>query len=494
MHHRPLSKTVLCLFALALVVTSRSAQAASTCYSNTCGSCSPPMGESFAISTLVPAALFPATADHPLEFVDPGDERGRRLIATQEGAILVYDAVGGTLLPTPFLDLRSDGGGPGLDRVLYDGNERGLLALAVDPDYASTGRFYVYYTRDGTATEDGDIVVERYVRSAGNPDVADTAGTQILVIDHSASNHNGGDLVFGLDGMLYVSTGDGGGSCDSTGPNAQRPDRLLGKILRIDVHDVDPGATAPDACGLTPRNYEIPTGNPYKGVVDTPDPCDAVWALGMRNPFRMTLDRSTGDLFIGDVGQDSWEEFDYFPMTIAQTAPARNFGWKCREACENTTCSTTNCPTLPDGVTTCEYPYTAGGTVEFFDPITCHSNPNGWSSAMGGYLYRGSRVASLDGRYVYSDTGCGQIWVTSVFSPAAPVATTATCWEDTGFGIYGFAEDRLGEVYLVRGGNGRVDCIHDGNPDGCYWAKWRGLFEDDFESQGTTHWSSTSTP
>lgn len=468
------------------------ARGAAACYSSACGSCSPPIGESFALSTVVAAGLFPAGATTPIEFVDPGDERGRRLIATQQGAILVYDAPSNTMLAAPFLDLRVDGAGAGLDKVLYDGNERGLLALAVAPDYPTSGEFYVYYTRDGSASEDGDIVIERYVRSVGNPDLADTTSGQVLlVIDHPGqANHNGGHLVFGLDGYLYISTGDGGGSCDSSGPNAQRDDRLLGKILRIDVAGVDPDPGAADDCGLLQQNYGIPTGNPYRGVVRVPDPCDEVWALGLRNPFRFTRDRLTGDLFIGDVGQDTWEEFDYLPALGAQSDPARNFGWKCREGCENTTCSTTNCPTIPDGVTACAYPNEVATGIFYYDPITCHSNPNGWSSAMGGFLYRGARVPSISGRYVYSDTGCGQLWVTSVFAPGTPAATTAACWEDTGFGIYGFAEDRLGEIYLVRGGNGRIDCIHSGG--GCFWAKFRGLFEDDFESNGLTHWSATT--
>ncbi len=478
--------------ALAGALAPAAALGATACYTDACGTCSPPGGAGFAQSTLVADTLFPTGAEVPVEFIDPGDERGRRLIATQEGAILVYDAPGNTMLATPFLDLRSDGGGAGLDKVLYDFNERGLLALAVAPDYPASGQFYVYYTRNGSAAEDGDIVIERYTRSAGNPDVADPASGQVLlVIDHSQGNHNGGDLVFGQDGFLYISTGDGGGSCDSSGPNAQRDDRLLGKILRIDVAGVDPSPGAADNCGLLQQNYGIPTGNPYRGVVRDPDPCDEVWALGLRNPFRMTMDRLTGDFFIGDVGQDTWEEFDFLPELAAQSEPARNFGWKCREGCENTTCSTTNCPTLPDGETACAYPNEVATGVFYYDPITCHRNPapGNWSSAMGGYLYRGDRVPSIAGRYVYSDTGCGQLWVTGVFNPASPAATTSACWEDTGFGIYGFAEDRLGEVYLVRGGNGRIDCLHAGA--GCYWARWRGLFEDDFESNGFTHWTST---
>ncbi len=167
-------------------------------------SCTP--GAPAAISTLISPAAFPAGANTPTAFVDPGDGRPRRLIATQEGEILVWDGITGTILPTPFLDLRDDVGGP-----VLAGGERGLLALAVEPDYATTGRLYVYYTRS-----DGDLVIARYQRSAANPDVGNLASASvILTINHSsASNHNGGWLAFGPDGFLYLSVGDGGNGCD----------------------------------------------------------------------------------------------------------------------------------------------------------------------------------------------------------------------------------------------------------------------------------------
>jgi len=463
---------------------SRSASAITNCLGGSCTACSPTIPGGLA--TLIPSGSFTDTAaNEPVKFIDPADNSPRRFVVTQEGAILVWDGGSGALLATPFLDLRSDGAGPGLDKVLY-GGERGLLSMVVEPDYPASGRFYVYYTR----TSDGDIVVERYQRSAGNPNVADTTGTMIFRIDHPATNHNGGDLAFGPDGYLYVSTGDGGGGCDGNqgiNGDGQQPGTLLGKILRVDVRGVDPTPAAAE-CGLDAGAYAVPSDNPYVGM---PSACNETWVLGLRNPFRFTFDRSTGDIYLGDVGQDNWEEIDLRPASTSASTPV-NFGWVCREGCDNSStapsgCSTAGCPVDPGA--TCTYPARPSG---FVDPILCHSNPGGWSSVMGGYRYRGALVPSLAGRYLYSDAGAGQIWVTTNLDPADPGATTACCWDTGNGGVYGFAEDHLGELYVVNGGAHRIDCVHDGNPDGCFWAGWGGLFEDGFESEDTTHWSSTS--
>ncbi len=472
MMSRQLSRSALALLLLA------PATASAICYSNTCAACTPPMGTNFVLSTLIPSAAFPgSTANEPVAFVDPDDGRPFRLVPVQEGAILVWDGTTGSFLATPFLDLRNDGAGPGLDKVLY-GGERGLLAMVVDPDYVTTGHFWVYYTR----VSDGDIVVERYQRSAGDPNVANTTGTVVLRIDHPATNHNGGWLAFGPDGFLYISTGDGGGGCDGgAGSNGdgQNPGTLSGKILRLDVRGVEPGAGAPE-CGLD-ANYGVPTGNWYVGVAG----CDEVWTLGLRNPFRFSFDRVTGDMYIGDVGQDNWEEINLLRPT---DMGAVNFGWVCREGCNSSSVAPSSCSIPGCGTSegaTCQYP-TPSGKV---DPILCHSNPNGWASIMGGYRYRGTRVPDLAARYVYGDVSCGQIWVTTSLDPAVPATTAAACWRSGFGGTYGFAEDKLGELYVVRGGANRIECIHDGNPGGCYWAGWRGMFEDGFETGDTSRWS-----
>jgi len=250
-------------------------------------------------------------------------------------------------------------------------------------------------------------------------------------------------------------------------------------MLRIDVRGVDPLGTAPDDCGLLAGPYTIPTTNPFTGQEPA---CDEVWALGLRNPFRFSFDRTTGDLYIGDVGQNKWEEIN---LKRAATPAPVNFGWVCREGCETagnneSNCSVAGCPVDPG--TTCEFPRTSG----FWDPILCHYN-GGWDSIMGGYRYRGSFVPSIAGDYIYGDAACGQIWKTDVLDPAAPTAITASCWSSGHSATFGFAEDHLGELYVVRGFASTIECIHNG--EGCFWAGW-GIFADGFESGDTGRWSS----
>jgi glucose/arabinose dehydrogenase len=467
---------VLALGVVAATALAPVANAATSCFNVSCAtSCSPaPDG----ISTIVSSGDFPAGADTPTAFVDPNDGGDKKLIATQEGAILVWDGATGDILPTFFLDLRASAGGP-----VEAGGERGLLSMTVDPDYADNGRLYVFYTRrDLGAGTLGDIVIERYERSAANPDVGDPASaTTILVIEHSsAGNHNGGTVAFGLDGFLYISTGDGGGGCDGgQGANGdgQRSDTLAGKMLRIDVRGVDPSGGAPDDCGVGPNNYTVPSSNPFFGQEPA---CDEVWALGLRNPFRFSFDRLTGDLYIGDVGQLKWEEIN---LQRAATPAPVNFGWVCREGCETagnneSNCATGGCPVDPG--TTCEFPRTSG----FWDPILCHHN-GGWASIMGGYRYRGSAVPSITGDYVYGDAACGQVWKTTTLDPANPAAIDAECWASGFGGTFGFAEDRFGELYVIVGGASRIDCIHDGG--GCPWIAAT-IFSDGFESGDVSGW------
>ncbi|MCP3958947.1 MAG: PQQ-dependent sugar dehydrogenase [bacterium] len=448
---------------------------ATSCFSESCGiSCSPDLPVE--ISTLVPSGDFPAGATTPIAFVDPDDGRGRRLIATQQGTILVWDGATQDILPTFFLDLRDDVGGP-----VLAGGERGLLAMALDPDYRVNGEFYVFYTAASSGPgSTGDVVIERYARSAGDPDVADPSATTILVISHPASNHNGGDLAFGPDGFLYIGTGDGGGGCDGgagASGDGQSTDTLAGKLLRIDVRGVDGGAGAPDDCSVIAGPYTVPSSNPFFG---TEPACDEVWAYGLRNPFRFSFDRDTGDLYIGDVGQNKWEEIH---LQAASTPAPVNFGWVCREGCETagndeSFCSTSGCPV--DTGTTCEFPRASG----MWDPILCHYN-GGWDSIMGGYRYRGSFVPSIAGDYIYGDAACGQIWKTTTLDPANPAAIDAACWASGFGGTFGFAEDHLGELYVVVGGAGRIDCIHNG--DGCTWAGAE-IFGDGFESGDLSAW------
>ncbi len=456
---------------VAFVALPASSFGATACHTANClATCTP--NAPAAVSTLISG--FPAAADTPIAFVDPADNLRHRFVATQEGVIYTWSGTTQALLATPFLDLSPTG----LNKVLYDGSERGLLAMAAEPDYLTSGRFYVYYTR----VSDGDIVVERYERSTGNPDVANPASSAVILrIDHPASNHNGGQLAFGPDGYLYISTGDGGPQCDNGAGNAgdgQSPGTLLGKILRLDVRGVDLTPAASE-CGLDAA-YAVPSENPYVGQANA---CNETWALGMRNPFRFTFDRETGDIYLGDVGQSEWEEINL----IRASSPApTNLGWVCREGCQSSAtssgCSTSGCPVDAGG--TCEFPRASG----FMDPILCHQN-SPWVSIMGGYRYRGQQVPVNTGRYFYGDAGCGQVWATTTdFDETNPAAITSACWL-SGSSNYGFGEDHIGELYIVRGGAHVVNCVHNGQ--GCYWARWGGFFEDGFESEDTSRWSST---
>lgn len=481
----PIVLTVLLAFTIAPV------RAETSCKTDGCSSsCSLPAN--VAISELIGPAAWPniggTTYDVPMKFLDMNDGSGRFLIATQRGMVLVWDgaAESPSISSTPFLDLNVE--------VLY-GGERGLLSMVLDPEFVTNGHFYVFYTRDGDASEDGDIVIERYTRDSNNSAIADkTTALTIMVIDHPSSNHNGGDLAFGPDGFLYISTGDSGGSCDGNqgaSGDGQSPSTLHGKMLRIDVRGIDAQATAPDDCGVVgePTNYTIPFTNPFRGQEPA---CDEVWDYGLRNPFRFSFDRVTGDVYVGDVGQNNWEEINLRPQS--QAAPM-NFGWSCREGCEpsnvgDSGCSTTGCQieAVPPSSPMCQFPRTIGdGSVSFWDPVLCHETEGGeWQSIMGGYRYRGNEVPALDGDYLYSDAACGQLWGTTTLDPGSPGAIDATCLAAGYGGIYGFGEDAGGELYLVVGGQSRILCVHDG--DGCDWAGGR-IFTDGFESGDTARWN-----
>jgi len=279
----------------------------------------------------------------------PGDYQ-RAFIVEQAGTIRILAS--GEVLPVPFLDLT--------EKVLT-GGERGLLGLAFHPDYAANGEFFVFYTRQ----PDGALTVERYAVSA-DPDAADFgSGTAVISIPHPTfGNHNGGMISFGpSDGYLYIGAGDGGGGGDPAG-NAQNLGSLLGKILRIDVD------WAP---------YTIPPDNPF--VDGNPATRDEIWAWGLRNPWRFSFDPVNGDLYIGDVGQNAWEEIDWAPGT---SPGGENYGWRCYEG---------NHPYNLDG---------CGPAAQYVFPVTEYPHPEG-ESVTGGYPYRGGRLPGLEGTYFYGD-------------------------------------------------------------------------------------------
>ncbi len=365
----------------------------------------------------------PVTARHA------GDGSGRLFFAQQEGQILVWK--NNQVLPTPFLDIST---------LVNCCGERGLLGLAFHPDYANNGYFYVNYSN-----AQGDTVVARYQVSAGNPDVADPASAQlILSVDQDFSNHNGGNLLFGADGYLYIGMGDGGsggdpcnraqtldplnlnntGSCSPDGNFSGDPDSraLLGKMLRIDVDN--PGVNTDGVCAEG-VNYGIPATNPFEGTGD--NRCSEVWAWGLRNPWRWSFDRLTGDLWIGDVGQNAVEEIDFQP--VASTG-GENYGWSCKEGNQDYDpgrCSTGQILTAP---------------------VLTETHAGGNCAITGGYRYRGP-VAALNGLYFYGDYCSGKIW----YASESGGNWTRQEWNhgeaSLQFNLGSFGEDEQGNVYAV---------------------------------------------
>jgi glucose/arabinose dehydrogenase len=324
----------------------------------------------------------------------------RLFVVEQPGRIRIVKT--GALVATPFLDITS--------RVV-SGGERGLLSMAFDPAYATNGRFYVYYTG-----AQGDIFVDRFTVST-NPDVANTASDRVITIQHRAnSNHNGGLLLFGPDGMLYLGTGDGGGAGDVPN-NAQNIDVLLGKILRLDV------AALP---------YTIPPGNPFVGQAGA----DEIWAYGLRNPWRYTFDvppdGTPPKLYIADVGQGAREEVDVADASAA----GRNYGWRMMEG---TQCYNPSSGCNQTGLTLPIVEYDHGQT--------------GGCSITGGFVYRGAAIPEVQGHYFYSDYCSG--WLRS-FRLTGGAAADQRDWALASIGnITSFGVDGAGELYVLSS-NGRV--------------------------------------
>jgi glucose/arabinose dehydrogenase len=320
-----------------------------------------------------------------------GDGSGRIFIVLQGGRIFIFD--GSQVLPQPFLNI-----GP----IISSGGERGLLGLAFHPSYGTNGFFYVDYTDTG-----GNTVIARYSVS-GDPNVADPNSASILLnINQPFSNHNGGQIQFGPDGLLYIGMGDGGSGGDPQN-NGQDLATLLGKILAIDV---DGGAP-----------YAIPPNNPF---VDTPGALPEIWAYGLRNPWRFSFDRQTGDLFIADVGQRLWEEVNFQP---SDSTGGENYGWRLMEGnhCFNPSAG------CNDGSLTL--------------PIIEYSHNLGNCSVTGGYRYRGAQNPGLAGIYFFADFCTGIIWGATEDGPG-----NWTTFEilDTPLSISTFGEDESGEIYVA---------------------------------------------
>jgi hypothetical protein len=343
----------------------------------------------------------------PLTVRHSGDGTGRLFIVEQAGRIRIYDMTTRTLLATPFLDI---------DPLVVSGGEQGLLGLAFHPDYPDNGQFFVNYTRNGSPLD--RTVIARYTVSATDPNVADPGSAVVLMeIDQDFGNHNGGNLLFGPDGYLYIGMGDGGSGGDPLN-RAQDLGSLLGKMLRIDV-DGTPPDEPNDLCGISPASYGIPPDNPFVGSEGT---CDEIWSYGLRNPWRFSFDRQTGDLFIGDVGQGSLEEVDFQPVT---SAGGENWGWSCMEG------------TSSPGFNPCVGSPPLPPIYEYSHSLGC--------SITGGYVYRGP-IASLRGTYIMGDYCSGRIW----FGVGGGASWTFTQWADTTHSIASFGEDEVGNVYLAN--------------------------------------------
>ncbi len=367
----------------------------------------------------------------------PGDA-SRLFVIEKRGRIRIIE--NGVLLTTPFIDID-----PRVTGGTSTESEQGLLGLAFHPDYANNGYFYVNYT---AAVGSGDTRVSRFSVTA-DPNVADANSELILVsFDQPQSNHNGGWIGFSpIDGYLYVGSGDGGNFNDigtghfEPGGNGQYLGTLLGKILRLDVD-----AAAP----------YIPSDNPF---VNTPGALGEIWAYGLRNPWRPSFDRETGDLYIADVGQGSWEEISFQPST---STGGENYGWRCREGAHNFNFGD-DCP-----------------NQTFVEPIQEYSHSLGCSIS-GGYVYRGCAIPDLRGTYFYADYCSATIWSLRYDGATVTEFTNRTTELDPPgsqaiANITSFGEDALGELYICDQAGGEifkiipatiVDCNGNTVADGC---------------------------
>jgi len=326
----------------------------------------------------------------PVYLAHAGDDR--LFVAEQDGRVRIIE--NGELLPEPFLDMR--------ERLATDGSERGLLGLEFHPDYAQNGYFYVVYTN-----LDGDTEVTRFNRSETDPNLADAeSGHLILFVEQPYGNHNGGQLLFGPDGYLYIGLGDGGAVGDPF-DNAQDKGTFLGSILRLDVNAGDP--------------YAIPPDNPF---VNERNALGEVWAYGLRNPFAFTFDRETGDLYITDVGQEGPEEINFQPAGQSGI----NYGWPFREGYD---CyEADSC--LSQGLRMPVFEYTHGADG---------------CAVIGGQVYRGKAFPGLSGNYFFSDFCSGILW--TLRYDAGLEKWTRTAVLNAGTQISAIAEDAVGELYAV---------------------------------------------
>ena len=346
--------------------------------------------------TLVDAATGSAyTPVRPLYLTHANDGSGRLFVLEKPGQVLVID--GSIYATSTFLDVSN--------LLSWDAGsaqaERGLLGLAFHPDYVENGLFYIHYSDTNGAT-----VIAEYQVSESDPDQADASSARIVfTTPQPFPNHNGGMIDFGPDGYLYIGLGDGGSQNDPLG-TGQNIGEVLGSILRIDVNGAEP--------------YAIPADNPF---VNTGSAAPEIWAYGLRNPWRFSFDRATGDLYVADVGQNNIEEINFQP---ASSPGGENYGWNIFEGSSRVN----NRVDLPEAIM----------------PISEYTHRDG-CSVTGGYVYRGTEVPALEAAYLYADFCTGLIWAT--------YRDEAMQWQTelilrSGMVITSFGEDEAGELYLIN--------------------------------------------
>ena len=348
----------------------------------------------------------------PLDIQQPADTSGRLFVVEQGGHIQIIQG-SGTRASTPFLDVTGRAG-------FTSGGETGLLGLAFHPQFAQNRRFFVNYTRiAGTQLQS---VIAEFTASPTSADFADPATENILLtVDQPFANHKGGGLAFDQAGFLYVAFGDGGSGGDPQ-CNGQNINVLLGKILRIDVD-------SPPAAGL---HYAIPSGNPFVNQTGRQE----IWLYGLRNPFRFSFDTANGNLWIGDVGQDSFEEVDL----LTPTQGGANLGWNLREgthAYPATTCSQTG--------------------NQLTDPIFDYDHLDGDATVIGGHVYHGQAVPMLAGSYVFGDFISGRVWS---LTQSGQSWTRTLLLTTAGGDLAAIGQDQAGELYLARYLSGTIERLH----------------------------------
>lgn len=373
----------------------------------------PPGTVALAVQRVFPNLSFAA----PVMMLQAPGDTTRWFVVEQAGVVREFSNDATAATTTDFADLT--------DRVTY-GGELGLLDLAFHPNFPTDARVFAWYT----TTEGGQLVsrLSSFRLTTGNATVDRSTETILFRVNQPESNHNGGHIAFGPDGYLYLGLGDGGGSGDVHGTigNGQDPNTLLGKFIRIDINSAS-----------TP--YGIPASNPYVGNAlcngngTGAAPCPEIYALGVRNPWRYSFDSADGSMWIGDVGQDLWEEVDH----LAQPGPGfagYNLGWRCREGAHDFK------------------PTTCGSATNLIDPVADYDHTVG-QVITGGYVYRGSAIPALVGRYVFADSGSGRLWNMSATTTPTLQVTGGLA---TGLELVSFGEAVNHELFGVDYASGNL--------------------------------------